>query len=174
MLRRRAARRGSGGGRRALRRAGRRRARHTEQADDEPDGGPLAVYGDAAYGAGALLEELEQAGAEANCKVQPPVARGGLFTKDTFEVDLEAATVTCPTGVLVPLRPQAKGQIARFAKACQGCPLATRCTTSKSGRTIAVGPTRNSSAAPAPARPTPTGKPPTPPPVPRSSAKSPT
>ena len=38
---------------------------------------PPAVYGDAAYGAGALLDALEQAGADIYCKVQPPVAPGG-------------------------------------------------------------------------------------------------
>jgi hypothetical protein len=37
---------------------------------------PLAIYGDAAYGAGALLEELEAAGADIMTKVQPPVAQG--------------------------------------------------------------------------------------------------
>ncbi len=38
--------------------------------------GPLAVYGDAAYGAGALLADLEAAGAQIMTKVQPPVAPG--------------------------------------------------------------------------------------------------
>src|SRR5664279_1819934 len=40
---------------------------------------PLAVYGDAAYGAGVLLERLEAAGADILTKVQPPVAPGGRF-----------------------------------------------------------------------------------------------
>jgi hypothetical protein len=38
---------------------------------------PPAVYGDAAYGTGELLDALEQAGADIYCKVQPPAAPGG-------------------------------------------------------------------------------------------------
>ncbi len=51
-------------------------------------------YGDAAYGAGALLETLEGADAEINCKVQPPVAPGGRYAKDAFQIDLDSGTVT--------------------------------------------------------------------------------
>jgi hypothetical protein len=54
----------------------------------------LAVYGDAAYGAGELLDTLEQAGADIYCKVQPPVASGGRFTKDAFSIDLPGGAVT--------------------------------------------------------------------------------
>jgi Transposase DDE domain/Transposase domain (DUF772) len=101
---------------------------------------PLAVYGDAAYGAGELLDTLQRAGAEANCKVQPPVSPGGRFSKDAFTIDLHNATVSCPAGQTTPLRPLGDGRIARFAQACAGCPLAERCTTAKDGRTIYVGP----------------------------------
>jgi hypothetical protein len=100
----------------------------------------LSVYGDAAYGAGALLDTLEDAGADINCKVQPPVAPGGRIAKDAFDIDLQAATVTCPAGHSAPLRPQADGQIARFGQACADCPLAANCTTSTTGRAIHVGP----------------------------------
>ena len=48
----------------------------------------LSVYGDSAYGSGELLSKFEQANAEVNCKVQPPVAPGGRFAKDAFHVDL--------------------------------------------------------------------------------------
>lgn len=51
-----------------------------------------------AYGSGELINTLEQAGAERNCKVQRPVAPGGRFSKDAFDVDLQAGTVTCPAG----------------------------------------------------------------------------
>jgi len=71
---------------------------------------PLAVYGDAAYGAGALLAELEAAGAQIMTKVQPPVAPGGRFAKDRFVIDLGAGTVTCrPTSAWPsdPRRPEA-------------------------------------------------------------------
>ena len=100
----------------------------------------LSVYGDSAYGSGELVAKLEQADAEVNCKVQPPVAPGGRFSKDKFQIDLDAGTVTCPAGHTVTLKPAAEGQIVHFAQACSGCPLAARCTTSKHGRTIQIGP----------------------------------
>jgi hypothetical protein len=110
-----------------------------ERADADV-AGPLAVYGDSAYGAGALLAVLERADAQIMCKVQPPTAAGGRFTKDDFQIDLDARRVTCPAGQIAPLRPSGDGQMAYFGAGCAGCALAAQCTTSKSGRTIAVGP----------------------------------
>lgn len=91
-----------------LEQAGQSTAPGAEAAEVDPEHagsgeGPLAVYGDSAYGAGALLDTLESAEAEINTKVQPPVARAGLFTKDAFEIDLVAGTVSCP-------RPQPPGR----------------------------------------------------------------
>ena len=108
--------------------------------DDDEDEERLSVYGDSAYGAGALLDTLEGADADINCKVQPPVAPGGRYAKDAFQIDLQAGMVTCPAGQTAPLREQTGGQIARFGTVCAGCPLAAQCTTSTSGRTIRVGP----------------------------------
>ena len=102
---------------------------------------PLAVYGDAAYGAGVLLEKLEAAGADIMTKVQPPVAPGGRFPKDRFTIDLGAGTATCPAHVAVPIQPaKAGGGTAAFAGACASCPLAAQCTTSAAGRTLSIGP----------------------------------
>jgi Transposase DDE domain len=113
-------------------------------ADGEPVGAaedePLSVYGDAAYGTGELLADLEAAGARNMCKVQPPAAAGGRFTKDAFGIDLAARTVTCPAGQIAPLRRAAPGAMACFGPACTSCPLAAQCTTAKGGRTIYVGP----------------------------------
>lgn len=101
---------------------------------------PLAVYGDAAYGAGALLADLEDAGATIMTKVQPPVAPGGRFAKDRFVIDPAAGTVTCPAGLTVSIRAaKAGGGAAAFGAACGGCPLAAACTTSRAGRTIKIG-----------------------------------
>lgn len=101
---------------------------------------PLAVYGDAAYGAGVLLEKLEAAGADIMTKVQPPVAPGGRFPKDAFIIDTGAGTVTCPADVTVPIQPaKAGGGTAAFGTACGRCPLAAQCTTAKTGRTISIG-----------------------------------
>jgi hypothetical protein len=102
---------------------------------------PLAVYGDAAYGCGGLLADLEAAGADIMTKVQPPVAPAGRFAKDRFVIDIEAGTVTCPADVSVAVQPaKAGGAIASFGTACAGCPLAAGCTTAASGRRIRIGP----------------------------------
>src|SRR5580704_10263694 len=65
---------------------------------------PLTVYGDSAYGTGALLDGFEQAGVETRCKTQPPRAPGGRFPKSEFLIDLDAGTVTCPANHTVTLR----------------------------------------------------------------------
>ena len=98
----------------------------------------LVVYGDSAYGAGVVLERLEQAGADIMCKVQPPAAPAGRFAKDEFAIDVQAGTVTCPAGQVAVLRTLTDGQIAYFGAACTGCALAERCTASPNGRTIRV------------------------------------
>ena len=101
---------------------------------------PLAVYGDAAYGAGVLLEKLEAAGADILTKVRPPVAPGGRFPKDVFTIDLGAGTACCPANVTVPIQPaKAGGGTAAFGTVCAGCPLAAQCTTAKTGRTLSIG-----------------------------------
>jgi len=104
--------------------------------------GPPAVYGDAAYGSGELLEQLDGAGLYNGIKCQPPAAVKDHFPKDRFTIDLDGKTVTCPAGVTVPIR-AATGRhagAARFAAACRTCPLAAQCTTAKEGRTITIGP----------------------------------
>jgi len=100
---------------------------------------PLAVYGDSAYGAGTVLDTLEQADVEIMCKVQAPNAPGGRYAKGAFGIDLSAGTVTCPAGQTAGLRPIKNGHIAHFGNACRSCSLADRCTTSPGGRSIHVG-----------------------------------
>jgi len=100
---------------------------------------PLTVYGDSAYGTGALLDSFEQAGVQTRCKTQPPRAPGGRFPKSEFLIDLDAATVTCPAAQTVTLRKIKHGQLARFGGLCTGCALAEKCTSSRSGRTIHLG-----------------------------------
>ena len=102
--------------------------------------GPLSVYGDSAYGTGSVLDTLERVDANILCKVKAPVAPAGRFTKDDFRIDLEAGTVVCPAGRTVRLRAVKNGQVARFGRACQACPLLERCTTSPNGRIIGLGP----------------------------------
>jgi hypothetical protein len=103
---------------------------------------PVEIYGDASYGTAEVVEHIEQAGAEANVKVQaasPP--RKGLFSQDAFKVDEQAGTVSCPHGVLVQLRRSSDGfGQAVFGVHCKSCPLREQCTTSKSGRVITTHP----------------------------------
>ena len=47
--------------------------------------------------------------------------------------------MTCPADHTVVLRPLKSGQIARFGALCACCPLAEKCTSSRSGRTIHLG-----------------------------------
>ena len=54
--------------------------------------------GDNAYGAGEFHDRLQRAGTTDRCKTQTPTAAGGLFSKDRFDIDLGADTVSCPGG----------------------------------------------------------------------------
>lgn len=104
--------------------------------DNEPAG--TEVLGDSAYGSGELRDHLEKEGKTAVIKPPPlrPAVPGG-FDLDDFEIDEEAATVTCPAGVVVAL--SAKGR-ASFGANCKTCPLRRRCTTAKAGRVIVLHP----------------------------------
>jgi Transposase DDE domain/Transposase domain (DUF772) len=121
--------------------------------------GQPAVYGDAAYGSGELLERVEGAGIRNGIKCQPPPAVKGHFPKDRFAIDLGAQTVTCPAGITVPIKARTGGRhagTAWFGAACRTCPLAGQCTSARGGRTITIGPhearlaaTRQAQASPA-------------------------
>jgi hypothetical protein len=112
----------------------------TEPATTEP---ATAVYGDAAYGAGEVLDRLHNAGIDPKTKVQPPVAPAGKFTKDQFDIDLDAQQVTCPNQITIPIRPVTShprhAGKADFGAACAPCPLRAQCTDSKTGRHITIG-----------------------------------
>ncbi len=56
----------------------------------------------------------------------PTIARSEFFAKDEFDVDFEQETVTCPAGVVVPLR---LGKTISFPSAnCRDCEMRARCT----------------------------------------------
>ncbi len=62
----------------------------------------------------------------------------GRYAKDQFSIDLTARQLTCPAGVAMPFEP---GKTVRFPKAtCAACPLREHCTTSSSGRSVAIHP----------------------------------
>jgi IS5 family transposase len=97
------------------------------------------VYGDNAYGTGVFHQRLEDEGIESRCKTQSPVAAGGLFTKDRFDVNVAAGTVTCPNGITVVISRHRKGGgLAYFRDACTTCALRPQCTKAAGGRTIGI------------------------------------
>jgi len=102
----------------------------------------VEVYGDASYGTADLVEKVEAAGLEADMKVQrPSPPRKGMFSQDDFAIDVQAGTVKCPHGILVVLREIPDGsRVAQFGPQCDGCPLRSRCTTSKEGRSVRLHP----------------------------------
>ncbi len=102
------------------------------------DGTGCQWYGDSAYGTGDLREAISTAGHTAVIKpwpLQPAVAGG--FTTDDFTADETAGTVTCPAGIT---RHITTHRYAVFGAACRTCPLRSRCTTAKDGRTLRLHP----------------------------------
>jgi len=100
----------------------------------------LTLYGEATYGAGALLADLEAAGADILCKGPPAARAGRALTQGRFKIETAAGSVTCPGGVTAPRRPvKAGGGTAAFVAACRGCPLAAQCTTSAPLRRFTIG-----------------------------------
>ena len=115
-------------------------AQHGPGAEGDSGGEPAAtVYGDNAYGTGQLHDRLERAGIESKCKTQQPVAAGGRFAKDRFDINLRQDTVQCPAGHTAPIRRNKQTGTASFWPYCTHCPLRQQCTTAPDGRTITVG-----------------------------------
>ncbi|MDQ2838873.1 MAG: transposase [Actinomycetota bacterium] len=87
-----------------------------------------------------MHDRLARAGIESKCKTQQPVAKGGLFTKDRFDVDLQRDTARCRAGHTAPIRRASNGAgAASFWPHRTHCPLRQQCTTAPDGRTISVG-----------------------------------
>ena len=97
-----------------------------------------AAPADSAYGSGENRERFEQAGITLLAKVPKP-PRSDYFTKDEFEIDLEAMSCRCPAGQTTttlikagwhesPTGQRTQMHGFRFsAKVCTGCPLRTKC-----------------------------------------------
>lgn len=96
--------------------------------------GQVEVLGDSAYGTGGMLAALSKREWAPVLKPWPlrPAVPGG-FTIDDFTHDPAAGTLTCPAGIT---RTLTKKRNAVFGTACRGCPLAGRCTSSATGRTV--------------------------------------
>ncbi len=106
---------------------------------DAPD--KPTVVGDSAYADGATRAQLEDEGYEVVAKTPPPRNSTGLWPKDRFEVNPDAARATCPAGHTVAVRfGRHGGGKASFAPHCATCPFRPDCTGSARGRTITVHP----------------------------------
>ena len=105
---------------------------------DPTAGATVEVLGDSAYATGDMLQALGQRQWIPLVKPWPlrPAVEGG-FTIDDFTHDPLAGTVTCPAG---QTRAITKSRKAVFGIACRVCPLLSRCTTAKKGRTIVLHP----------------------------------
>ena len=109
----------------------------------EPGAPPEAkpdVVGDSAYADGATLAELGEQGYDVVAKVPPARNGTGGFSKDRFDIDLGAQTVTCPAAHTVPIALGRSGGRASFAPHCGACPLRADCTSAGAGRSITVHP----------------------------------
>jgi hypothetical protein len=106
--------------------------------DDQPIEVPIEVLGDSAYGTGDMLAVLATKKWTAVIKPWPikPAIEGG-FTIDDFTHDPESGTVTCPAGVTRHIT-QTRNVV--FGGACASCPLRSKCTNSKTGRTLHLHP----------------------------------
>jgi hypothetical protein len=104
----------------------------------ERQGVPLGeLYIDRGYLGDAAIEARRQAGLRVHCKPFP-LRNGAYFSKEQFQLDLQARKVTCPAGVSVPLLP---GTSSHFpAKHCNRCDLKQACTRSDHGRSLSIHP----------------------------------
>lgn len=99
---------------------------------------PVTVLGDSAYGSGDFRAHLVEAGHADRVKsASMRSAVTGGFTVDDFVVDHTARTATCPAALTRTI--SARGY-ATFGAACRSCRLRARCTTSATGKTLAVQP----------------------------------
>jgi hypothetical protein len=117
--------------------AGRDRFRPASARDEQDEPG-LEVYGDSAYGSGQARAGYQAAGHDTVIKPVPlrPAVHGG-FTLDDFKLDEEQGTVTCPAG---HTRPMSSKRYVTFGAVCAGCPLRSKCTTAKDGRSMDIHP----------------------------------
>lgn len=114
-----------------------------ELDEDDPE---VTVVADSAYGSGANLKALQDAGASTVIKTQRDINTWGGFSKSAFDIDLDNKKATCPAGVTTAIIASKKDGSVEFrfpAETCARCPLRPRCTTSNDphiGRRVRVGP----------------------------------
>jgi len=111
-----------------------------------------AALGDCAYGTGPNRERFAEAGITLLAK-EPARPETGLFTKDDFDIDLQAMSCRCPTGQVTTTLVNAGFEVSKagertrlkafqFSKAqCGSCPLRAGCYKGKqAGRLVRLNP----------------------------------
>jgi hypothetical protein len=105
---------------------------------NEPAG--LDVLADSAYGSGDSLATLDAAGHNIHIKPWPLARNPNLgddqFGRDDFAIDYTVGTVACPNGITTHI---SRTGAATFGAKCRGCPVRSRYTTAKDGKTFRVG-----------------------------------
>jgi len=102
------------------------------KADIEAQGFKLAELSiDRGYLNSTIVGEVEKAGGEVLCKPWPTQNAKGLFTKNDFNIDARAGTISCPAGEVERFE---AGDVVEFdPDACGRCRLRSQCTHSASG-----------------------------------------
>lgn len=102
------------------------------KADIEAQGFKLAELSiDRGYLNSTIVGEVEKVGGEVLCKPWPTQNAKGLFTKNDFNIDARAGTISCPAGEVERFE---AGDVVEFdPDACGRCRLRAQCTHSASG-----------------------------------------
>jgi hypothetical protein len=105
-----------------------------------PEQRPDRILGDTAYGNGPVRAELAERGVEVLAPVPEGKIEDGILGKRDFAIDLDAGTVRCPAGHVVPVSVSKTGfrQASFPLRSCGSCPLKQRCCPGKSRRQIRI------------------------------------
>jgi len=95
------------------------------------------LLGDTAYGGANTRVSMETAEIILVAKVPPASNKNGMYSKDVFNIDLEARAITCPAGSVINMN-RDSGSFTFPKKTCASCELREQCTSGKNGRTIVV------------------------------------
>lgn len=101
---------------------------------------PRQVTGDSKYGTTDVIVGIEREGIHAFVSLTDLTKRTPFFRHEDFHYDAERDVYICPAGKELPFCPHQTTERSRRyrarAKDCNHCPLKSRCTTSKQGRSL--------------------------------------
>lgn len=101
---------------------------------------PHCVVADGIYGTVENVAAVERAGVRAYLALHEAGGSPRLFSKSVFSYDAEKDVYTCPQGETLrywnTCRTHRGRRYKAKAKSCNACPLKSKCTSNKAGRTI--------------------------------------